>query len=63
MMEPTIASDGHTYERAALVEWLSTKSVSPITGKAVDRDTLIPNFFVKSQISSFLESCRKRDES
>ena len=62
MVEPTIASDGHTYEKAALVEWLSRRSVSPITGKAIDAATLIPNHLVKAQIRGFLESCRKHDE-
>jgi hypothetical protein len=63
MIEPTIASDGHTYEKVAIMEWLSAKSISPITGTAIDKAILLPNHLVKSQISSFLATCRKYDES
>jgi hypothetical protein len=56
MMEPTIASDGHTYEKTAILEWLSTRSVSPITGETMDKVTLIPNHLVRSQIRSYLSN-------
>ena len=56
MMEPTIGSDGHTYEKAAILEWLSTNSVSPLTGQPMDKATLIPNLLVRSQIRSYLEN-------
>jgi hypothetical protein len=62
MMQPTIAADGHTYEKAAIVEWLSTSSTSPITNKVIDPSIMIPNHLVNSQIQDFLSSCRKRDD-
>ena len=55
MMDPTIAADGHTYEKAAILEWLSTSSVSPLTGEPMDKTTLIPNLLVRSQIRSYLD--------
>ena len=61
MMQPTIMADGHTYEKAAIVEWLSTSSISPITNKVIDPSIMIPNHLVNSQIQDFLSRCRKRD--
>ena len=63
MMEPTIAADGHTYEKSAIVEWLSHNSVSPITGEAIDKDApLFPNLLVRSQIREFLDECKQIDD-
>lgn len=31
MKDPVIAMDGYTYERTAIVEWLSRSGVSPMT--------------------------------
>ena len=32
MTDPVVAADGHTYERSAIVDWMSRHKVSPITG-------------------------------
>ena len=31
MVDPVIAADGHTYERAAIQQWLQTHPTSPVT--------------------------------
>jgi hypothetical protein len=35
-VDPVIASDGRTYERAAILEWVNTKHSSPTTGAPMD---------------------------
>ncbi|KAL0031912.1 hypothetical protein WJX79_004744 [Trebouxia sp. C0005] len=32
MVDPTIAADGHTYERSAIQDWLTRSRMSPVTG-------------------------------
>ena len=58
MMEPTIAEDGHTYEKAAIAEWLNAKGVSPITGEKISKDNLILNRLVRTRIREFLDQCK-----
>ena len=33
LREPVCASDGQTYERAAIEKWLRSKNISPMTGE------------------------------
>lgn len=40
MREPVVASDGHTYERAAIEQWLSQKDRSPMTNSVITRVSL-----------------------
>ena len=58
MMEPTIAEDGHTYEKVAIAEWLNAKGVSPITGEKISKDNLILNRHVRARIREFLDQCK-----
>lgn len=53
--EPVMTSDGQTYERSAIEEWLKTHDKSPLTGKALTNKKLIPNFVMKKLINSFYE--------
>lgn len=43
MRDPVIDSEGHTYERAAIVQWLQTNPRSPITRKPMTVQDLKPN--------------------
>ena len=57
MDDPVLGDDGHTYQRAAIVHWLSdprNQGRSPITRAPMRIDTLKPNFALKSQIERFL---------
>ena len=54
MVEPTMAADGHTYEKSSIVEWLSKSSLSPITGEKIDPSILLPNHLARSQIREYL---------
>ena len=58
MVEPTMAADGHTYEKTAIIEWLSKSSQSPITGEEIDPSVLLPNHLARSQICEYLASCK-----
>jgi hypothetical protein len=50
MIDPVVARDGHTYECAAIKEWLQTSNNSPMTGVFLESKELIPNFTLKSMI-------------
>ena len=53
MTDPVSTSDGFTYERAAITEWLRTKDTSPKTGAKLESTTLYPNHLVRSMIREF----------
>lgn len=44
-VHPVVASDGHTYERDAIITHLTTSMVSPITNQTLSYD-LVPNYVV-----------------
>ena len=56
MTDPVSTSDGFTYERAAITEWLRTKDTSPKTGAKLESTTLIPNHSLRSMIRAFNEA-------
>ena len=47
MTDPVCTSDGFTYERRAITEWLRTKDTSPSTGAKLKSKRLIPNITVR----------------
>jgi hypothetical protein len=48
MLDPVNTVDGHTYERAAITEWLSRKNTSPITGLVLASKVLTPNHALRA---------------
>ena len=56
MTDPVSTSDGFTYERAAITEWLRTKDTSPKTGAKLESKALIPNLMARSMIRAFNEA-------
>ena len=54
MVEPVIAADGHTYERAALEAWLLHNFTSPVTGDFLARTRIVPNVLIRSAIATSL---------
>ena len=56
MTDPVSTSDGFTYERAAITEWLRTKDTSPKTGATLESKALIPIHSLRSIIRSFVEA-------
>lgn len=55
MTDPVIDSDGHSYEREAILQWLSRDTRSPITRKPLSRDELIPNRALKAVIHQYIQ--------
>lgn len=56
MEEPVIAEDGHTYEKAAIVEWFRNRNSSPMTNERLKSTQVIPNVLVHAIISDYKES-------
>jgi sacsin len=55
MVDPVIATDGHTYERKAIEEWFGKgKRTSPMTGLQLDNINLIPNIALRQVIEKFM---------
>ncbi len=57
MVEPVIAADGHTYERAALQEWLLQHVTSPVTGDFLAHMRIVPNVLIRSAIETNRAGC------
>ena len=51
MVDPVIAADGHTYERATIQQHLLQHSTSPVTGNALPHLRLVPNTIAKIAIA------------
>ncbi len=51
LVEPVIAADGHTYERAAVQRWLEDHETSPVTSAKLAHTRLVPNVIIKSAIA------------
>ena len=54
MVEPTIAADGHTYERSAIQDWLTHSRMSPVTGHPLSHTRLVSNQAARVAIASQL---------
>jgi hypothetical protein len=52
--DPVIATDGHTYEKKAIENWLQTQQppTSPLTNLPLISTVLLPNYAIKTQITS-----------
>eukprot|EP01051_Picozoa_sp_SAG22_P017923 SAG22_NODE_2881_length_2130_cov_1.194485_1_plen_602_part_10 len=62
MVDPVIATDGHSYERSAIERWLASHNTSPLTGAELTSTTLTPNRNLKSQIASRQEAEQQQDD-
>ena len=68
MDDPVICMDGHTYERAAITEWigqqkgnsLSDVVRSPKTNEILGNEMLVPNFAVRGMIVDWKEKKMKK---
>ena len=62
LIDPVVASDGHTYERSAIVRWLARPGPgiqrSPCTNMPLASDTLTANHALKSAIMEWREQRR-----
>merc|ERR1712224_1133137 len=57
MKDPVVACDGHTYERASIEEWFSSRLLgavsSPMTNERLANRNLVPNRTVKQLIAQW----------
>ncbi|XP_013382844.1 uncharacterized protein LOC106153451 [Lingula anatina] len=53
MKDPVIASDGITYDRAAITHWLSGSRISPVTANAMADTNLTPNNQLRESIATW----------
>ncbi len=52
MIDPVIAADGHSYEKAAMENWLQDHAMSPVTKQALDHPWLTPNINLRKVIAA-----------
>ena len=52
MKDPVSEPDGHTYERDAIMTWLSKKNTSPLTRKELNVGDMKDNISMKKSIES-----------
>ena len=50
MIDPVLGSDGRSYERSAITEWLRTHNTSPLTREVMTVGGLKPNYALRSLI-------------
>lgn len=53
MTDPVIGSDGRTYERSAITQWLRSHPHSPLTREPMTLSSLKPNYALKSAIERY----------
>ena len=53
MKDPVVASDGYSYEKSSIKQWLKTRGMSPVTFQQVSTKRLTPNQILKKQIEIY----------
>jgi hypothetical protein len=56
MVDPVITSDGYSYERFHINQWIRQKPTNPLTNEPLLNVNLIPNHSLKGAIIDFTES-------
>ena len=59
--DPVIASDGHTYERTAILEWIRQAGTSPLTRAPLQLSKLKPNSSLRITILSWQNDMKKNE--
>ena len=57
MNDPVVASDGHSYERTAIQQWIARNPASPVTNEPLSSCELISNHNLRSQIQKVRAVC------
>lgn len=55
MRDPVCISDGYTYERSAIEEWLTKKKTSPIMNSSIKGTQIYPNKILKMLIDQYTQ--------
>ena len=56
MNQPCLASDGYTYDREAIEDWLREKDTSPVTNLPLPNKNLLANYTLYSAIMEWKKS-------
>ena len=56
MVDPVIDAEGNTFERRALLQWLSHYGVSPISRQPLNSSLVVPNFALRETIHEVMGS-------
>ena len=56
MLDPVVTPAGHSYERAALLEYLAVKPEDPRTREPVRPEQLVPNLGLRAAAADFLRA-------
>jgi U-box domain len=59
MKDPVIASDGYSYERTAIVQWLRMNPLSPLTRQPMDINFLQRNYALRAAIERHISQSRQ----
>lgn len=62
MVDPVVAADGHTYERAAIEAWLETHNTSPMTREPLAHKNVVPNVALRTMIVDFQQERKSLQE-
>lgn len=54
MKDPYVDSDGNSYDREHIMNWLTLHETSPITRNPLTTSALVPNRVLKSLIMDFM---------
>ena len=60
MVNPVLASDGHTYELIAIQRWMEKSDRSPMTNMKLPSRVLTPNLEVRQKIQEWQEKQANR---
>lgn len=55
MADPVVASDGFTYERVCMEQWMQDHDTSPTTREPLEYKLLFPNHDKRKQIAAWCE--------
>lgn len=56
MTDPVVCSDGYTYEKSAILQWLHSHDTSPMTNKPLLSTHIAPNFIARGLIQETLDT-------
>lgn len=55
MHDPVVLTDGHTYERRHIEQWLRDNNTSPVTGAELSQIAIFPNHALRNAIEEYFE--------
>eukprot|EP00933_Yihiella_yeosuensis_P082873 TRINITY_DN96884_c0_g1_i1.p1 TRINITY_DN96884_c0_g1~~TRINITY_DN96884_c0_g1_i1.p1 ORF type:complete len:881 (+),score=143.70 TRINITY_DN96884_c0_g1_i1:50-2692(+) len=55
MHDPVVLTDGHTYERRYIEQWLQHKDTSPVSGAKLSEKIIFPNHALRNAIEEYFE--------